>query len=731
MFIRTRALAIGAPAIAVCVAAASLMLGSTARADGDLRLDTRQPMAPRAIARFNEARVAALLTQAPPSERGRCVATIDVPGQGPSCRIAGSSLWGVKLANGRTASTHGPDVIADAGPMIDNDAALGLSNAGDLVGYPVDSAFVACTTDLTVPHYVAVYARHTGTNAADATLVRQRIRIGLRQASAFVRSQSIESGAIDNANTARLRFACGATGAIDVQQVLITPSNDDPALDSPTDPYDISFSELTGLLNGSTAKGGFSNTSRIVAFYDGNSASGASGQGGLYGDSSPAGSNNNNRSNLIAVHYRVDPTPTPAVWWDVFLHEMFHNFGATQDAAPDANGEGHCTTDADIMCYDEIATLGNGRGIAVNTFLPTSLTAGCSTTKLDCHYDTYFNAGPTCTGWISDHWNAGRPTNQWIDFGARTADVYAPSDITNLRASSPGPFSYTFLWDAATDDSGCAPTYRVNWRTGGSAWRSTTTGTTSATVGSLDYTGNIVRIDSVDQLGNAHVGIPVPLLDFDPPAPTSTTGGTATVAPPKPPKVATVVPTVKPLPGCVLVAWRPRADGAAAAAYRIQVTDGTGKVQRIAVERGSTGQFVPVRAGTLAHVTVQAFVSSGTGVADVASIRVAGPVGRPTCSWKTNDAAPPTKPGAANLIRRARTSLTAAFAPSTDANGVCGYRLLQKVGVTWRLVGAVPAAAKTATFRALKANTRARVAIQAFDASGNLSATVKVRTRTT
>lgn len=76
------------------------------------------------------------------------------------------------------------------------------------------------------------------------------------------------------------------------------------------------------------------------------------------------------------------------------LHELFHNLGAVNQSAPNANGsDAHCLDDNDIMC--QVGANGTPKFLRCNTRIE----------QLDCGSDDYFNARPPVGSYLSTSWN--------------------------------------------------------------------------------------------------------------------------------------------------------------------------------------------------------------------------------------------------------------------------------------------------------------------------------------
>ncbi|MGH9010841.1 MAG: Calx-beta domain-containing protein, partial [Acidimicrobiia bacterium] len=78
-------------------------------------------------------------------------------------------------------------------------------------------------------------------------------------------------------------------------------------------------------------------------------------------------------------------------------HEMMHSLGSVMPTSPHATLLGHCTDDADRMCYKDALS------IRVNIVCDSHEEA-----LFDCRKDDYFNASAAPVGYLADHWNTAR-----------------------------------------------------------------------------------------------------------------------------------------------------------------------------------------------------------------------------------------------------------------------------------------------------------------------------------
>lgn len=404
--------------------------------------------------------------EAPDAVRGECVDHVNVPGQGPSC-LASNGDWLVELSDGRELRTHGADPVAGmVGGSIPTDSTTDAALAGASV------ASVTCVTNPRVPHYRLIYTRPN--DVADGSGgVAAAYRSEFYKASAFINEQAQRDGA----TTRKLRVWCsGGVPTIDVVVVPVGSAGDD-------------YASIVAAIRAAGFTSAEPSVERYLVYHDGIVGPGTWGLGGqatmpVQATQDPYGSANGTAS--VAVNYK---SAVGAPDWFTMVHELTHTMGAVQDGAPGSNGNSHCFDDYDVMCYDD----GSG---------PTHLV--CSFLELDCNGDTYFNAG-IAGGWLSTHWNVGKPMNRFLDAGAQSIDYTSPSTATGLAQSGSTITSASASWSAGIDDVAITG-YRLEVGvSSGGPWttHSTSNTLTRTLTGLAPGSSRWVRVVAVDAAGNA------------------------------------------------------------------------------------------------------------------------------------------------------------------------------------------------------------------------------------
>ena len=163
----------------------------------------------------------------------------------------------------------------------------------------------------------------------------------------------------------------------------------------------------------------------------------------LFRDENPTGNLSDGGSASFA---RVD-----SVCWSgsssTASHELTHMLGGVQLGAPHSTSSGHCTDEADVMCY-----------VDASDVTTTSVCPVGGEQLLDCGDDDYFAAHPVAGSYLATHWNtarssflddvAGKHPVPDVDLAASTAFAETGDSVTFTVTSSALPQ----LW---TTDSRC------------------------------------------------------------------------------------------------------------------------------------------------------------------------------------------------------------------------------------------------------------------------------------
>jgi hypothetical protein len=310
---------------------------------------------------------------------------------GEDTQQAPSGLFRVPLDDGSVVRTHGPDHPAAEPSLI----AGGPSDRflpGSAERAPI------CATDSAMQ---VLYARTPITADAFAASGPE-IRSTVRRSNQILNEEAIASGG----GSGDYKVVCDGSGAVDVKQFTTIGT---------------SFSEV---VSAAQAAGYTSSARDYVVFLD-SSGGGYCGVGSLYFADAPALTNPHNTNGGYAVIYKGCWNGT------TFMHEVGHNRGAVQPAAPHSTGDGaHCNDGNDVMCYTPDG--GNQNQ---------SMTYPCPTATLfDCGYDTYFDAAPEPGEYLSNHWNLGAEGQNFLRITAAAPPPDTTPPETTISAS-PGPKS--------------------------------------------------------------------------------------------------------------------------------------------------------------------------------------------------------------------------------------------------------------------------------------------------
>lgn len=304
-----------------------------------------------------------------------------VPGLGPACPAEGG--WRVRLPDGSTVLTHGPDPApADQAPAHENHGMVGPHRAP------------RCAEEGTY-RGVAIYA-HARDIANDYDRWEPRIRHMIYTAGGTLR---MEAETVQR--TAAYRMACNAEGRVRVDNVTL-----------PMEGRDAAFWNIVGALKD---LGYDDPKEKYWVLYDGNAPCGCSGTASIHWDDRATVNNRHNRGPDWGVTYGFHP--------QTMMHENAHNLGAVQQSAPHHYNGWHCADGRDVMCY--------GASPPGGSFLPTHCP---DRAWFDCRHDDYFDPGPGASGYLASHWNLGHPRVRFLTFND-LADIPSPPPLT----AGPGP----------------------------------------------------------------------------------------------------------------------------------------------------------------------------------------------------------------------------------------------------------------------------------------------------
>jgi hypothetical protein len=338
-----------------------------------------------------------------------CANPVYVTGQGLSCRTA--TGWVVRLANGRTLLTHGPDP-RPAGPPASFGGGPGTSHSDP---YCVQSS----------DYGVRIVYATPSDKTDNYSTVLQTIRDTVREMNSRLNEAGQEAGG----KIVNYRVVCDSTGAISVADEHLTTA-------STADNFSTITTELTN-------RGYTSSTQKYLVFYD-DPVSGFCGQGSLAYDTSLSVNNSNNSGPTFAITYEAF---SGCAGSHVPMHELGHALGAVQSTAPHDSGAGHCNDGSDVMCYADGGALQctTGGSQCENTCFDYE--------HFDCGHDTYFHANPPSGNWLQTHWNIGSTLNRFLTFGTwrQEAEAFSTRSVGGSCTSTTA--SAGSCWNVWTNGS--------------------------------------------------------------------------------------------------------------------------------------------------------------------------------------------------------------------------------------------------------------------------------------
>jgi len=268
-------------------------------------------------------------------------------------------------------------------------------------------------------------------------------------------------------------------------------------------------------------------------------------------------------------------------------------------------------------------------------------------------------------------------------------DKKAPTTPANFSAQGATATSITTTWSASTDNRGVSSyrTYRNSTVTANGLWITYTfTGLTCGT----SYT---LAVDAADAAGNrsgkatltgSTSACSTPGADTTPPTAPSNLAATSTTA------------------NSITLGWSASTDNVGVAGYG-RYSNGT----RLSDGTGTTYIFSGLTCGTSYTLGVDAYDAAGNRSATTQITR--------STSACSTDTTPPSNPTNQQIGPVSQTSITMTWSAATDNVGVAGYRAF--------LNGVVSGTTTTLsyTYTALTCGTTYTVALEAFDAAGNVS----------
>jgi hypothetical protein len=226
------------------------------------------------------------------------------------------------------------------------------------------------------------------------------------------------------------------------------------------------FDEVTADVDGALAPAGGARDVFVLA--DGLSTSGVYGIGQVYPDADqPPDSSLHDQGGLTAIMFVQSGTSPDPVGWQptVMLHEMSHNLGAVQWAAPRSTSYAHCIDGEDVMCYPDGSP---EDALYSGSVCPTA--GGAIPQTYDCGHNDYYDPSPTVSGYLATHWNVFNSAFMASCTQLGTAcggDVVATPPVNATAPTVTGtPRSGTILSATVGSWLNAPSSYAIQWQRG-------------------------------------------------------------------------------------------------------------------------------------------------------------------------------------------------------------------------------------------------------------------------
>jgi hypothetical protein len=286
----------------------------------------------------------------------------------------------------------------------DDIAALETAEAGPNTPLPESEYPPHCRTS---GHRVVVVHTHRSSEPAADSEMKETLRSIVRRMTSKIYYQSIASGS--GQRNVELAVDCNAEGQINVYDVVVSGWE---------------FAQISSAVMEELGEPEGAEAVKYLTFDHKDQGGGVA---GLNHDTDKDQGNLNASTSNVAIAYRQ-------VWeTHVPMHELFHNFGASQGNAepPPAfsTNYSHCVDGLDILCYEDGGYWKENKEFIFYSETRCPASEGYDEpwkVPIDCKYDTYFDTVPEEGTWLAENWDSG---------GAENPFLVVPPKATTLSAT--------------------------------------------------------------------------------------------------------------------------------------------------------------------------------------------------------------------------------------------------------------------------------------------------------